>query len=107
MPYSELLIMKLSLFVPIFVRWISVQSKLLAGKYLGFPLVIVNCILLKTGVAPLVSSRPSELEVRRWILGGFSAGLLQFTRFHFAVEPAKRNTYSASEVARYVPDCTQ
>ena len=33
-------------------------------------------------------------------LGEFSAGLLQFTPFHVAVEAAKRNTYSAREVAR-------
>ena len=33
-------------------------------------------------------------------LGGFSAGLLQFTPFHLAVEPTKRNTYSAREVER-------
>ena len=32
----ELLIMKLSLFALILVRWISVLLKLLAGKYLGF-----------------------------------------------------------------------
>ena len=55
--------MKLSFFAPIFVPWVSVQSKQLAGKYLGFPLVIVNYIALKTGVAPLVSSRPSKLDV--------------------------------------------
>ena len=40
-------------------------------------------------------------------LGGFSACLLQFTPFHLAVELAKRNAKSASEVARYVPDSTQ
>ena len=66
--------MKLSLFVLILVRWIPVQLKLLAGKYLAFPLV--NCTPLKIGVAPSVGS-PSELDVPRWIFGGYSAGLLQ------------------------------
>ena len=57
--------MKLSLFVLILVRWISVQLKLLAGKYLGFPLV--NCTPLKIGVATSVGSTPLELDVPRWI----------------------------------------
>ena len=51
------------------------RLKLLAGMYLGFPLV--NCTPLKISVATSVGSTPSELDVPRWILGGYSAGLLQ------------------------------